>query len=87
MEEPDGLSESDTPFSLHSKLPVPYHQTAVKRPQGFKRPYIEMVDSDDEEQPDLGVYFDKWNMSDRDIIVMCRSFASYLDRKGKAVKK
>lgn len=33
------------------------------------------------DQPDLEQYFSQWMMPDKDIIVMCRAYASYLARK------
>lgn len=83
----------EEPFDEGDSLSPPRiirRQNAFKAPRkGIKRPYVEPVryPSDDEDQPDLKEYFSQWDMKDRDIIIMCRSYASYLDRTSKANKK
>ncbi len=85
IEDIDSGEFDSPPQTLH-------RQRAFKAPRkGTKRPmFVDMrYDSDDDEgdQPDLKEYFSNWNMKDRDIIVMCRAYASYLDRTSKANKK
>jgi len=35
-------------------------------------------EEDADEQPDLGEYFSQWDISPKEQILMCRSYASYL---------
>ncbi len=46
-------------------------------------------EEDDEvaEQPDLAEYFSQWKIPEKDIILMCRSYASYISHKAKAQQK
>lgn len=62
--------------------------TAGKRPRTFvpQTP----PESDDEEildQPDLASYFSQWEISDKHVILLCRSYASYLSAKGHSGRK
>lgn len=87
-EMPEDISSSpETGFLVRAN--AGYMGSGWKQPRQGKRPPPAMsCDSDSEESsPDLGIYFAKWNMEDRDIIVMCRSYASYIDRRTKATKK
>lgn len=54
-----------------------------KRP--MKRPYEDIYDED--EQPDLHEYFSNWSMEPKDIVLMCRSYASYVATQQKSQKK
>lgn len=65
---------------------------ALKRSKvsfGGKRPYAFNPGgySVDDETPDLGSYFEEWNLSERKQILMCRGYASYLAAKQDARKK
>lgn len=58
---------------------------------GQKKPFVfggrmEFSDEEDDE-PDLGAYFAQWHLSDKQIIICCRSYASYLSAKKDAKKK
>jgi len=59
------------------------------RPLGGKAPrYSSYFGFDAEpETPDLGAYFEDWNLSERKQILMCRGYASYLAAKQDAKKK
>lgn len=47
-----------------------------------------MVQSPPEsEAPDLGEYFEQFDISDKDIILLCRGYASYLAARGKGQRK
>lgn len=48
-----------------------------KRPRAPHVPYVPVF-GDDLEQPDLSVYFAQWEMEDKHVILLCRSYASYL---------
>jgi len=39
------------------------------------------------ETPDLGAYFEEWDMEPKDQIIMCRAYASMLSASKKAKKK
>jgi len=52
---------------------------------GGKRPRL--FHDEPDETPDLGSYFEGWNMADKQQIVMCRAYASYLSAKKDAKKK
>ncbi len=39
------------------------------------------------EQPDLHVYFSQWEIPDKQVVLLCRSYASYLSAKGHAKAK
>jgi len=54
------------------------HATAGKRPRTYREPSPEEVSQD---QPDLTAYFSQWEIPDKHIILMCRSYASYLSAK------
>jgi len=60
------------------------HATAGKRPRTFREPSPEEVEQD---QPDLPAYFAQWEMPDKHIILMCRSYASYLAAKAHGERK
>jgi len=53
-----------------------------KRPMVFGGRYDEEI-----ETPDLGAYFEEWNLSEKKQILMCRGYASYLAAKQDARKK
>ncbi|AXH76230.1 MAG: hypothetical protein [Cressdnaviricota sp.] len=55
--------------------------SAGKRPR-YHMPPHNQEDEDILEQPDLAEYFAQWEISEKDQILMCRAYASYL-----AVKK
>jgi len=42
---------------------------------------------DQDEAPDLGAYFDQWNLSEKKQILVCRGYASYLAAMQDAKKK
>jgi len=72
--------EEDDQYDNYYDAAVPNPRLSAKRPR-----YIDLVDDDD--QPDLDEYFSNWNMGAKDIIIMCRSYASYLAAKNKSKTK
>jgi len=56
-----------------------------------KRPrYIDLVDAAEEEfpaYPDLHAYFSQFQIKPKDIVVMCRSYASYVASQNKSSRK
>jgi len=64
---------------------------ALKRSYAFtpggKRPMVWSGYGEDPETPDLGAYFEEWNLSEKKQILMCRGYASYLAAKQDAKKK
>lgn len=67
--------------TVHMPHPL---QRSQKRP--MKRPlFQDEVDYDD--QPDLHEYFSNWDISPKDIILMCRSYASYIAVQAKVQEK
>jgi len=76
----------------HIVLEVP------KARKGMKRPFPETYyargqwDADEgsvvpEEQPDLEAYFGQWHIAPREVVLICRSYASYVASAQKATKK
>jgi len=61
-------------------------QDAIPQPQrpqkGVKRPY-RAPSPDLDDQPDLAKYFDQWEISIKEQVLMCRAYASYLAVQGK----
>jgi len=57
--------------------------------KGLKRLYAPDIDDelDSEDQPDLEEYFGNWHINPKDVVVICRSYASYVANKSKATKK
>ncbi len=75
--EPHGLSESGTwPGGLCSPI-------FLENRVGFE----DESSGEAELSPDLKAYFQRWNMKDGDVVVLCRAYASYLDRSSKANNK
>jgi len=85
MEE--GFPSSQMPPAWESDSPPPSPERprfrgppAVK---GLKRPAPRY----EAESPDLYSYFAQFDMDDKDIIVCCRGYASYLAARGKGQRK
>jgi len=56
--------------------------------KGLKALYTGYDDEmDSEDQPDLEEYFSNWHISPKDVILICRSYASYVAASQKATKK
>jgi len=56
--------------------------------KGLKTLYTGYDDEmDSEDQPDLEEYFSNWHISPKDVILICRSYASYVAASQKATKK
>ncbi len=76
-DEPEFLTRSNA--FVGGKRPVrEWNQYA---PQGS------MSDEEVLEQPDLAEYFSQWVIPDKQVILLCRSYASYLAAKGHATSK
>jgi len=60
-----------------------------KVPAGKRPRYIDLADDEAEIEayPDLNAYFSQFKMRPKDIIVMCRSFASYVASQNKSSRK
>jgi len=56
---------------------------------GGKRPLVNWgyTPDDASEAPDLGAYFDQWDLSEKKQILICRGYASYLAAMQDARKK
>lgn len=82
--EPDDITphQPDIPSDVEQD---DFHEVAfAPRPQ--KRPFSEWgvqpdEISDSDEQPDLHLYFSKWDIEEQDQLVLCRSYANYLKAK------
>lgn len=93
MDEDEDLEQDSSQLRRRQ---AEHSQTLAQRPglgkssvaqKGFKRPYVEEIYSDsDEEQPDLKEYFSQWEMPSKDIALMCRSYASYICVQEKTTK-
>jgi len=58
--------------------------------KGLKRPFPSRGyddEIDEEDQPDLEEYFSNWHISPKDVVLICRSYASYVSSAQKATKK
>lgn len=66
----------------HVDLPQP----ALVRSHGGKRPFTELVPSDDDDQPDLSSYFRQWDIPVKDVIALCRAYANFLSQQYKATR-
>ncbi len=80
-----GLAEQarSQPFSARAPSASVVPRKGLKRP--MLQPYEDEEDSAD--QPDLHEYFGNWNMPAKDIILMCRSYASYVSQSSKSRTK
>jgi len=61
-------------------------QFAGKRPRRF----LDLVDQAEEElaaYPDLHAYFSQFDIKPKDVIIMCRSYASYVASQNKSTRK
>jgi len=79
-------------FSRPSMLEVPKARKGMKRP--FPDTYYARGQYDPEEgsvvaeeQPDLEAYFSQWHIDPKEIVLICRSYASYVSASQKATKK
>lgn len=78
----DALALTRSNASVHSGTFVRGRkQPATKRPHFSHGADDEEDDSDD--QPDLGDYFSQWDIPPKDIILMCRAYASYLSAQNR----
>lgn len=86
----EGFTNADE-FSEHSLQdspslsPVTPRQLQRSQKRPLKRPYFE--EEPDDDQPDLHEYFSNWDMAPKDIVLMCRSYASYVATQQKSLKK
>ncbi len=76
---PGGLS-METPKRLPGQK-APRAEWNQYAPQGSYE------EEDTLEQPDLHEYFSQWEIPDKQVILLCRSYASYLAAKGHAKAK
>jgi len=79
-------------FSRPKMLEVPKARKGMKRP--FSDSYYARGQWDAEEgsvvadeQPDLEAYFSQWHIDPKEIVLICRSYASYVAASQKATKK
>jgi len=72
----------DEVWEKHGDVEILRKSAAGKRPRHYEMPPHNQEDDDCLDQPDLGEYFGQWDISEKDQILMCRAYASYL-----AVKK
>lgn len=87
MDEAELQNEDDL---LEDEPPKKLVRTGCKAPRASWNPYQPHQDEYDDvvgEQPDLADYFQQWSIPEKDIILMCRSYASYLQHKSKASPK
>lgn len=79
-------SDEDVPQDdEESPMRLPRPNPAAFAPRGGKRPRMmyphNQEDEDVLDQPDLAEYFQEWEIPDKDVILMCRAYASYLSAK------
>lgn len=81
-EEPEKRARDEDPFSI-----TPW--SGGKRPcaWGNIAPYGTEDIEDAQEQPDLAEYFGQWVIPEKQIILVCRAYASYLSAKAHANTK
>jgi len=86
-----GLSDDEDEDLPGDRELVRSNASIRRAPTGGKAPRSYYPSSEhnygESEVPDLGTYFEEWDMDPKDQIVMCRAYASYISASKKAKKK
>jgi len=95
----DDAEEEEEVERISRKNAAKFHASPPKLARkGMKRPFPdryyarEPFDFDEgsvapEEQPDLEAYFSQWHIAPKEVVLICRSYASYVAAAQKSTKK